>query len=52
MLQTAGLDLLIAWGIYFGLLALLGFFVVRGGPRDALEQVQRDPDGEPRNGDR
>jgi len=38
MLQTAGLDILIAWTIFFALLALLAFFVLRGGRRDPLDR--------------
>ncbi|WP_281355474.1 hypothetical protein [Amycolatopsis acididurans] len=38
MLETAGLDILIAWAIFAVLLGLLAFFILRGGRRDPLDE--------------
>lgn len=56
MLQTAGLDLLIAWSIFCALLAVLGFLLLRPvshplddvlfHERDHRKQGSREDDGE------
>lgn len=38
MLQTAGLDILIAWAIFFALLGVLAFFVLRHSRSDPLDK--------------
>lgn len=52
MLQTAGLDLLIAWAIFFALLAVLAFFILRDGPSEPFDELRRESEADRRNGRR
>ncbi|HET9654400.1 MAG TPA: hypothetical protein VFP72_03545 [Kineosporiaceae bacterium] len=47
MIETDGLDLLLGWGIFLGLLAVLAWLLLRSGQNDALSSIGKPPAEQP-----